>query len=86
MSFRLFIGVNDACAYVLANAQKLEIPIYLATGVNDKIVSNKAISRFSSAAGSIITAKEYDSYHAIRNDIVREEFYSDVVAYLDRNV
>jgi alpha-beta hydrolase superfamily lysophospholipase len=86
MSFRMFIGVHDACAYALANASKLSIPIYLARGVNDKIVSNDAIAKVGETIGRNVTAKEYDSHHAIRNDLVREEFCSDVVEYLDARI
>jgi len=85
ISFRMFSGIKKACTYVINNASKLNIPIYLAYAKNEKIVSNPAIQKFIKTSGKNVTVKEYESCHAIHNDVVREEYYRDVIAYLDKN-
>ena len=84
ISFRMFSGIKKACTYAVNNASKLTVPTYLAYAKNEKIVSNPAIQKFIDTCGQNVTVKEYESCHAIHNDIVRQEYYQDVIAYLDK--
>ena len=84
ISFRMFAGIKKACAYAINNAAQLSIPIYLTYAKNEKIVSNPAIQKFYSSCGSNVIIKEYESYHAIHNDIIREEFYEDMINFLEK--
>ncbi len=86
ISFRLVSGIRGGCAYALKNAGSLSIPTYLAYAKNERIVSNTAITAFHEACGDNVTLKEYDSCHAIHNDVMRDAFFSDVADFLNTNV
>ena len=84
ISFRMFTGIKNGCAFAIANAAKTPIPTFLAIAANDKVLCNDAILRFADNAGDALTVKEYDSRHAIHNDVKHEELFRDVVAFLDK--
>ena len=83
ISMRLFAGVKKGCTHALKNASKITIPIFMASGQHDKIVSNEAIAEYVKNSGGNVTAKEYDAYHAIRKGSTRDEFLNDMINYLD---
>jgi len=83
ISMRLFSGINGACKYALDNAARLAIPTYLTFAKDERIVSNQAIQRFLEACGPNVTSKEYGACHATHNDVNKEEFYKDVIAFFD---
>ena len=82
-SLRLFAGVKAGCAYAMKNASKLTLPVYLALGKYDQIVSNKAIYEFIDHCGKNVQAKEYEAYHAIRKGSAVDEFFHDIIGYLN---
>ena len=86
ISLRMFDGINKACKYIINNASKLTVPIFLAYAKNEKIVSNKAIQKFYGSCGDNVKIKEYESSHAIHNDINREDFYRDMIAFIDEHI
>ena len=86
ISFRLIAGAKNGCVNALKNGSKINIPVYFAIGANDRTVCNKAITNLANVIGSNATTKEYDAHHGIRNDSVKKEFFTDVVAYLDENI
>ena len=83
ISLRMFAGINKGCANALANASKLTTPTFLAFAARERIVSNRAIAEFTSAAGKNVTPKEYDSCHAIHNDVRRDLLFQDIIEFLD---
>jgi lysophospholipase len=85
ISFRLFTGINNGCKFALANASRFPVPLYLAYAVKERSVNNKAILQFAADAGDKVTLREYESCHAIHNDVKREELFSNMIAYLDAN-
>ena len=86
ISFRLITDIRAGCAYALENARALMIPTYLAFAKDERIVGNPAIMAFRGACGDNVTLKEYDSRHAIHNDVNRDAFYKDAIAFLNNNV
>ena len=85
ISFRMFAGIADGCKYALSNASQLTIPVFLAYAANERIVSNKAIFQFAADAGDIVSVREYASCHAIHNDVKQEDYFRDMIAFLDAN-
>lgn len=84
ISLRMFTGIRNGCEYAINNAAQLSIPTYLAVAKNDTIVSNPAIEAFyGNTSGHIITKQEYESRHSIHNDMKKEYFYQDMIAFLD---
>jgi len=84
ISFRMFAGINDGCAYAIDNAARLPVPVFLAYAGKDRIISNQATLDFAANAGDMVTVMEYDSCHAIHNDLKRDEYYRDAIAFLDK--
>ena len=83
ISFRMYTGIDAACFNAMANAALLPAPTFLAYATNDRIISNQAIFEFAADAGIMVTIKEYDCCHAIHNDVKREDFFRDMIAFLD---
>jgi len=83
ISFRMFSGIKNGCAYAVKNASRITIPIYLTYAKNDRIVSNNAIQKFIGTCGKNVTIKEYDSCHAIHNSVIRKEFYQDFIKFIE---
>jgi len=85
ISFRMFNGIINGCAFALENAAKLPVPVFMAYAKNERIVSNEAALRFAAKAGEKVTVMEYESCHAIHNDVKLEELFRDVIAFLDEH-
>jgi len=85
ISFRMFAGIKDGCKYALDNASKLPVPAFLAYASNDKVLDNQMTLRFAAEAGDMVTLREYDSRHAIHNDVKRDEFLNDAIDFLDKH-
>jgi alpha-beta hydrolase superfamily lysophospholipase len=85
ISLRMFSGIRNACIYAIKNSAKLSIPIYLAYARHERIVNNQAIQKFYSSCGDNVKIVEYDSCHAIHNDLKRQDFYSDIVAFINEH-
>ena len=83
ISVRMYTGIEAGCFNAMANAALLPVPSFLAFATNDRIISNQAIFEFAADAGDMVTVKEYDSCHAIHKDMKREDFYRDMVGFLD---
>jgi len=86
ISVRMINGIIGACSYAMKNAARLPIKTYLAFAKHERVVSNEAILEFINKAGDMLTVKEYDSHHAIYNDINRVPYCQDLIAFLDSNL
>ena len=86
ISLRMYAGVKNGCEYILRNASRISVPIFLAYGKHDQIVCNNAIKQFADKNDSNVRTKEYDAFHAIRKGNKRDEFFNDIVTYLDKHV
>ena len=86
ISMRLISGIMSSCKYIQKNAAKLHVKTYIAYAKNDVIVSNKEIQEFAENAGDITIIKEYPSHHAIYNDVCREQYCKDLIAFMDGNL
>jgi alpha-beta hydrolase superfamily lysophospholipase len=83
LSFLMLKEIMDACDYAMDNAAKLHIPTFLALADKDNVVHNDSMREFAKRAGNIVALKEYDSLHAIHNDIKRELFRKDMIEFID---
>lgn len=84
VSFRLFVEAYDAGYRVLNNSEKVNKPLLLLHGGEDKITDPKASAKFSKAASSFCTYKEYaEGYHELHNDFCHDEVFSDIVEWLE---
>ena len=83
ISFRMFTGISGGCRNALANAARLPVPAFLAYASGDRIVCNQSILHFAADAGDMADVREYESCHAIHNDVKREDYFRDMIAFLD---
>jgi alpha-beta hydrolase superfamily lysophospholipase len=81
----MFTGIHEGSKYALANAAGFPIPAFLAYAGSERIISNRAIFQFAADAGKMVKVSEYDSCHAIHNDVKHEEYFKDMIAFLDAN-
>ena len=86
ISFRMFTGINDSCDYALENAASITVPVFIAYAAEDRVLNNDKTLGFVAAAGDMATAKEYCSRHAIHNDVERDAYFSDMIAFLDSHM
>lgn len=84
ISMRLFSELKNGCVYAINNASRLSVSTYLAVAEDERIVSNLAIQKFHDECVSNVTMRVYcASKHSIHNDLGRENFYQDIIAFLD---
>jgi alpha-beta hydrolase superfamily lysophospholipase len=74
---RWFTEATKAQEYVLANAKKLTIPLYLTIGTKDPIVSLPIAKKFFAAAGS--ADKTFAPQEGLLHEVVNEPSWKDVV-------
>jgi len=86
ISVRMITGIIKGCKLARENAKKMPVKTYLAYADNDTVVCNKAIKEFAAKAGDIVTLKEYSSNHAIYNDVNREPYCRDLIAFMDSSI
>jgi len=86
ISMRMASGIFGGCDYAMDNSARFPIPAYLAYADNDVVICNKSILAFAEKGGERITVKEYRSKHAIHNDEKREQFFADVITFMDSSL
>jgi len=85
ISFRLFTGVREGCENAINNASKITIPVFLSYAEQDKVLDNEPTLRFAENAGDNVKLHKYDCKHAIHNDLKSDEFFKDVIEFLDEH-
>ncbi len=69
--------------WAIENAEKLQIPMFLAHGTDDGLTSFEASKEFSEKS-KLVTFKGYENaYHELHNDLCRDEFINDVLNWLE---
>lgn len=74
---RWFTESSKTQDYVLANAKKLTLPLYVTMGTKDPIVSMPTAKKFFDAAGS--ADKTWAPREGLRHEVVNEPSWKDVV-------
>lgn len=73
----------NAADWAITNASKLETPMYLLHGTDDKIIDYKGTEEFANNT-SKATLKLYNGgYHELHNDECKDEMLQDVVNWLN---
>lgn len=79
---RWFTEVRSAQERAFAAAPRLSMPLYLAIGTGDKVVSVRAAKRFFDAAGS--ADKVFDTREGLYHEILNESSWKDLVETIAR--
>jgi alpha-beta hydrolase superfamily lysophospholipase len=84
ISLALYLGMIDTFNWVLLNAPKFKIPVFMQLAGEDRITSRKAAERFFERLGSprkdLKIYKDY--YHEIFNETGRQQVYTDLNNFL----
>lgn len=90
ISMNLFFGVQKSGSWILENADKLSIPVYLQHGNQDQITSFNASKGFYDQAVQLnknITFKEWEGgYHELHNETFKDEVMQAVVKWLNNQI
>ncbi|MGB0880427.1 MAG: lysophospholipase [Polaribacter sp.] len=73
----------DTGKWAIENAGKLEIPMYLLHGTDDKIIDYKGSEAFSKNTKKATLKLYKGGYHELHNDLCKEEVLQDVVNWLN---
>lgn len=77
------ITVLETGKWAIQNATKLNVPMFLAHGTDDKIIDYKGTESFAEKT-NLGSLKLYENgYHELHNDICREELLQDIVTWLN---
>jgi len=86
MSARMFYEIYSAGRRVLENADKINLPVLIQHGNNDKITSIKASKEFADKAQDLkkdVTYKEWEGmYHELHNELEKDEIFEFVYEWI----
>lgn len=85
---RFFLEAMSAGSWVMKQAHRLPVPLYLYHGTSDYVTSIKSSREFAKAAPEhLCTFEELDGmYHDIFHDLGREEVYQKMVDWLGKQL
>lgn len=87
ISVRTYVNLRNASAWAMENAHKFKFPLLLLHGGADKVTSPEGSKEFSKLVPSECTFKIYPGlYHEIHRDIGKEEVFSDVINWLNKQL
>ncbi|MCH3883339.1 alpha/beta hydrolase [Tenacibaculum aquimarinum] len=73
----------DAADWAIENASKLETPMFLLHGTDDKIIDYKGTESFANKSKKATLKLYKGGYHELHNDLCKEEMLEDVVNWLN---
>ncbi|MBI1797858.1 MAG: lysophospholipase [Candidatus Eisenbacteria bacterium] len=82
---RVYFGMVEARARVMAEARRLAVPTLVMQGMADRVIDPKGALEFNVAAphGMVRLITYEGAYHEIFNDLDRDRVVKDLVAWLD---
>ena len=76
----------DAGNWAIENASKLNTPMYLLHGTDDKIIDYKGTEAFASNSKKATLKLYKGGYHELHNDLCKEEMLQDVVDWFNKQL
>ena len=81
----LFLGVNGQGEWLIQNASRLEIPILVMHGSDDKLTSPVASEEFAKGAGKFATFKKWPGlFHELHFESNREEILTFALNWMEK--
>ncbi|MFA6924497.1 MAG: lysophospholipase [Bacteroidales bacterium] len=85
ISVKLFCLIEEAAKQILLEKNKVNIPLLIIHGTNDKIISFDAAKSYSQTTGNTTTFKAWENfYHELHNDVGREKVFEYIAGWLER--
>ena len=80
---RLYTQIEEAAAYAMENANRLQVKTLLLIAEHDRIVSAQTETEFSDRAGELVTAVSWPgAYHELHNEPEAEEIFEVVRSFI----
>ena len=73
----------DAADWAIENASKLETPVFLLHGTEDKIIDYKGTETFAKNSENATLKLYKGGYHELHNDLCKDDLLQDVVNWLN---
>ena len=85
ISARLFKELYFNGLQLIGKADKIQVPLLLMHGSDDKITSHKASQEFASQENNLISCKIWDGlYHEIHNELQKDEVFAYIMNWISQ--
>jgi len=85
ISFKMIISLQDAAAYALENASKLNLPVLLMHGKSDQITDPEGSRQFAASTQDKYTLKIWKGlYHEMYNEPEKEEVFNYLMSWINK--
>ncbi|MDD5570905.1 MAG: lysophospholipase [Bacteroidales bacterium] len=85
ISVKLFCLIEEAAKQILSEKNKINIPLLIMHGTNDRIISFDATKSYSQTAGNITTFKVWENfYHELHNDVGKEKVFEYIADWIEK--
>lgn len=85
ISVALFTGVYNAGRNILRLGSRIDVPLLLIHGTDDRITSPSASAELAAKSGMIELRLWDGGYHELHNESFRDELFSEIVEWLNKN-
>ncbi len=80
----LFIESGE---WAINNANRLNLPMLLMHGTDDRLTSYKASEEFAENAGNNVDLKLFEgAYHELHNDIIKNEAIDEIINWINNYI
>ncbi len=87
IGIKLFTQICEAGAKASLSIYKINVPLLLMHGSNDKITSCKSSRNFVRNSSDRTTFIEWtDGYHELHNDLERDKVFNSLMSWLNKNI
>jgi alpha-beta hydrolase superfamily lysophospholipase len=87
ISARLGIELLDCGPWLILQASKIHVPLYVIYGSEDPIISRPKIIEFTARCPEVCTPKVWEGmYHEVHNEIGKEQVLADLISWCDQRV
>ena len=84
ISVRLYFGIQESGEFLLQNKHKVNVPLLLMHGSNDKITSWHATSDFAKYTSANTTFKIWKgAYHELHNEVEKEDIFEYILNWIN---
>lgn len=82
-----FISVLDAGEWALRNAYRLDVPLLIMHGSEDRITSVKASHEFTEKAGALCTLKIWEGFfHSLHEEPEKEKIFNYLITWMKERI
>lgn len=80
------LTILETGSWAIKNAGRLNVPMFVIHGVDDKIIDYKGSVSFTKNTKQASLKLYKEAYHELHNDLCKDEVLKDIIHWLDANV